>query len=141
MGANRVGVRISPHFMGHGILDNETEAMALYLAQAFSARGIAYLHIAESDWVGGPSLSQQFRHQLRTLFTGTLIYCGNYSATKANMLIEQGLGDAVAFGRPFIANPDLVARFTLGAELNKPDQTTFYGGQEQGYTDYPYLSN
>ena len=54
-------------------------------------------------------------------------------------MIASGLADAVAFGRPFIANPDLVARFRVGASLNKPDRTTYYGGQEEGYTDYPTL--
>ena len=140
LGADRVGVRISPHFMGHGIADSEPEQMALTLAKEFSARGIAYLHVAEPDWVGGPLLTEAFRAQLRAAFTGTLIYCGGYTADEANTLIEQGIGDAVAFGRSFIANPDLVARYAQGAELNVPDATTFYGGNEVGYTDYPFLS-
>ncbi|PRC91207.1 alkene reductase [Solimicrobium silvestre] len=139
MGADRVGVRISPHFVAHGILDTEADAMALYLAKEFSARGIAYLHVAEPDWAGGPLLSDAFRNQLRSVFKGTLIYCGNYSAAEAETLIEQGFGDAVAFGRPFIANPDLVTRFSQGAELNMPDRATFYGGDAKGYTDYPTL--
>jgi len=141
IGANRVGVRISPHFNAHGIADTQPEEMALYLAKEFSARGIAYLHVAEPDWVGGPMLTDAFRSQLRAAYTGALIYCGGYSAAEANTLIEQGVGDAVAFGRPYIANPDLVARFAQGADLNTPDATTFYGGDEVGYTDYPFLNN
>ena len=139
MGAARVGVRISPHFAAHGIADSEAEPMALYLARAFSERGIAYLHIAEPDWAGGPLLSDAFRQQLRAAFTGSIICCGNYNATEADDLITSGLADAVAFGRPFIANPDLVARFASSAELNKPDRATFYGGDEKGYTDYPAM--
>lgn len=139
MGADRVGVRISPNFVAHGIADTEAEAMALYLAKAFTARGIAYLHIAEPDWAGGAELTQSFREELRAAFPGTLICCGGYSAAEAEALINSGLADAVAFGRPYIANPDLVERFAVGAELNTPDRSTFYGGEEKGYTDYPTL--
>ncbi|MBI3284252.1 MAG: alkene reductase [Burkholderiales bacterium] len=139
IGAERVGVRISPHFVAHGIDDSEAEAMALYLAAAFQARGIAYLHVAEPDWAGGPLLTDSFRRQLRAAFHGTIICCGGYSAAEADALIAGGLADAVAFGRPYIANPDLVARFAAGAELNQPDRSTFYGGEAQGYTDYPTL--
>ena len=140
IGAAQVGVRLSPHFAAHGIADAEAEASALYLARAFSERGIAYLHIAEPDWAGGPELSDAFRAQLRAAFTGTLIYCGGYTGAEADALIAQGHADAVAFGRPFIANTDLVARFRQGAELNTPDRATFYGGGAHGYTDYPTLA-
>lgn len=139
MGTDRVGVRLSPHFAAHDIADSEAEASALYLAKAFSQRGIAYLHIAEPDWAGGPVLTDTFRAQLRAAFTGSLIFCGGYTAADAETLIEQGLADAVAFGRPYIANPDLVERFQQGAALNKPDRSTYYGGDAHGYTDYPTL--
>lgn len=139
IGASRVGVRISPHFSAFDIADAEAEPMALYLAKAFNERGIAYLHIAEPDWVGGPVLTEAFRKELRAAFKGTIICCGGYTAAEADALIISGLADAVAFGRPFIANPDLVARFAAGAELNTPDRSTFYGGEEKGYTDYPTM--
>jgi N-ethylmaleimide reductase len=139
MGADHVGVRLSPHFAAHGIADAEPEASALHLAKAFSLRGIAYLHIAEPDWAGGPELTDAFRAQLREAFTGGLIFCGRYTAEDADALIQQGIADAIAFGRPFIANPDLVERFHAGAELNQPDRTTYYGGGAHGYTDYPTL--
>ena len=139
IGARQVGVRLSPHFAGHDMADAEAEASALYLAQAFSQRGIAYLHIAEPDWAGGPELTETFRAQLRAAFNGALIFCGGYTADEADALIAQGTADAVAFGRPFIANADLVERFRQGAELNKPDRATFYGGGAHGYTDYPTL--
>ena len=71
---------------------------------------------------------------------GALIFCGHYTAESTEALIEKGLGDGAAFGRPYIANPDLVERFRVGAELNKPDEATYYGGDEKGYTDYPFLS-
>ena len=139
IGAAKVGVRLSPHFIAHDMADTEAEASALYLARAFSERGSAYLHIAEPDWAGGAVLTDAFRAQLRAAFTGALIFCGGYTAPEAEALIAQGTADAVAFGRPFIANADLVERFRQGAELNKPDRTTFYGGGAHGYTDYPTL--
>ncbi|MFZ6771474.1 alkene reductase [Undibacterium sp. SXout7W] len=139
IGADRVGVRLSPNFVAHGIADTEADAMALYLAKAFNERGIAYIHIAEPDWAGGPELTQAFREQLRATFKGTLICCGGYSAAEAEELIASGLSDSVAFGRSYIANPDLVERFAAGASLNKADRNTFYGGEEKGYTDYPFM--
>jgi N-ethylmaleimide reductase len=139
VGEGRVGVRISPHFTGHDIADAEPEESALYLAREFARRGIAYLHIAEPDWAGGPKLTDAFRDALRRAFGGTLIFCGGYTAERAEALIAEGVADAVAFGRPFIANPDLVERFRQGAALNTPDRTTFYGGDARGYTDYPAL--
>lgn len=138
-GAERVGVRLSPHFTRHDIKDEQTEAIHLYLAEEFSKRGVAYIHIAEPDWAGGPALTDAFRKQLRAAYSGRLIVCGNYTAESAAARIASGLADAVAFGRPFIANPDLVARFQHGAALNKPNSATFYGGGEAGYTDYPAL--
>ncbi|MGQ5524950.1 alkene reductase [Chitinimonas sp. PSY-7] len=141
VGADKVGVRLSPHFTLHDIQDAEAEAMGLYVAEQLNIRKVAYLHIAESDWAGSPAVPIEFRHALRKAFTGTLLYCGNYTAVKAEALIQSNLADAVAFGRPFIANPDLVARFTLDADLNTPDPSTFYGGDARGYTDYPTLKS
>ncbi|GHB11353.1 alkene reductase [Modicisalibacter luteus] len=140
MGGDRVGVRLSPFIEIFGLTDDEPDAMMRYLADQLSLRKIAYLHINEPDWTGeGPKLSDDFRRQLRDRFRGTLIYCGHYTAERAERLISDGLGDAVAFGRPYIANPDLVERFRREATLNAPDPATFYGGGSEGYTDYPTL--
>ena len=140
-GSQRVGVRISPHFTRHDIADTETEAIHLHLAREFDRRGVAYIHVAEPDWAGGPSLTADFRKQLRQAYGGRLIVCGNYTADSAEARLDEGLADAVAFGRPYIANPDLVERMRRGAALNKPDTATFYGGGEHGYTDYPLLQD
>ena len=93
--------------------------------KAFSERGIAYLHIAELDWAGGAELTDVLRRQTRSAFNGALIFCGGYTAADVETLIEQGVGDAVAFGRSYIANPDLVDRFRQGADLNTPYGVTF----------------
>jgi len=139
VGADKVGVRLSPQGVFNDIDDPESTEMALYLAHAFSQRHIAFLHIAEPDWAGGAPLTQAFRLQLREAFVGTLMTCGGYNAQSAEALLAANLVDMVAFGRPFIANPDLVRRLRENAPLNAPDPNTFYGGAEAGYTDYPAL--
>ena len=77
---------------------------------------------------------------LRSVYRGALVVCGEYTLERGNTVIQDGLSDAVAFGRPYIANPDLVERFKTGAPLNDPDLSTFYGGGEEGYVDYTTLS-
>lgn len=140
VGADKVGVRLSPQGVFNDIDDPESTAMALYLAKAFTQRNLAFLHIAEPDWAGGAPLTNEFRLQLREAFAGTLITCGGYNAETAEALLGGNLADMVAFGRPFIANPDLVRRMQENAPLNEPDPNTFYGGAEAGYTDYPALA-
>jgi len=139
MGADRVGIRISPNFVGFDLNDTESEASSIYLAKELKRIGIAYLHIAEPDWAGGEPLSDEFRRALRDAYDGAIIACGEYTAEEAEARIEDGQADAVAFGRAFLANPDLVERFRRGAPLNEPIEATFYGGGEEGYTDYPTL--
>jgi N-ethylmaleimide reductase len=133
------GIRISPQGSFNGLEDDD-QPMALYLAAEFSRRGLAFLHLSEPDWAGGPVVDDAFRHALRAAFDGVVIGAGNYDVAKAERLLDAGLIDAAAFGRAFIANPDLPERIRLGAELNEPDLATFYGGDAAGYTDYPALS-
>ncbi|MCX9157506.1 alkene reductase [Niveibacterium sp. 24ML] len=140
IGAERTGIRISPFGTFNDIADTEAEAMGFYLAEQFNARKLAYVHVAEPDWAGGPQLADAFRAGLRARYQGVLVFAGGYTDAKAEALIAAGIADAVAFGRAFLANPDLPARFAKGAELNAPDAATFYGGADKGYTDYPALS-
>lgn len=136
----RIGIRLSPI----GTFQNMTngpdeEADALYLIEQLNKRGIAYLHLSEPDWAGGKPYSEEFRRKVRARFSGVIIGAGAYTTEKAEDLIEKGLIDAVAFGRDYISNPDLVARLKQKAALNPQHPETFYGGGEQGYTDYPFL--
>ena len=136
----KLGVRISPYFNINGIADAEPEQMALYLADEFHKRGIAYLSIAEPSWVGGIELTDTFKRKIRETFSGTLIYAGEYTPEKAEAAIQSGLADAIAFGRLFIANPDLVERIRQNGPYNVPDRATFYTEGSRGYTDYPFLN-
>lgn len=138
--AQHVGVRISPLGTFNGLNDSDGLEMGLYLAREFAKRGIAYLHLSEPDWAGGPAHTDEFRQALRDAFPGTIIGAGNYTAEKAETLLEKGFIDAAAFGRPFIANPDLPVRLKKGSELNQVVSATLYGGGAEGYTDYPALA-
>lgn len=135
----KLGVRISPYFNINGIADAEPEQMALYLADEFNKREIAYLSVAEPSWVGGISLTNTFKKRIRDAFSGVLIYAGEYTPEKAEAAVKSGFADAVGFGRLYIANPDLVERIVQGGPYNVPDRTTFYTGGSRGYTDYPVL--
>ena len=139
--ADHVGIRISPLGLFNGLDDSAGLSMGLHLASAFASRGLAFLHLSEPDWAGGPQLTDSFRADLREAFPGTLVGAGNYDVAKATRLMQAGFIDAAAFGRTFIANPDLPARLASGAPLNEPDLATFYGGGAEGYTDYPPLDD
>jgi N-ethylmaleimide reductase len=137
---SRVGIRISPFGSFNGLTETpDGESMALFLAAEFTARGLGFLHLSEPDWAGGPTVDDEFRRRLRDTYDGVIIGAGNYDPEKAERLLAAGLIDAAAFGRAFIANPDLPERLRTGAELNPPNPSTFYGGGEIGYTDYPTL--
>ena len=145
-GKGRVGVRLSPFGTFGDMGDSNPEALFTYVLQQLSLREIAYAHLIEPRATGAggglptndsaPRTAQIFRKA----FTGVLISAGGYTAASAEEAIAKGEADAVAFGRLFIANPDLPARFRTGASLNKPNRQTFYGGGELGYTDYPSLA-
>lgn len=138
--ADHVGIRISPLGSFNGLDDSAGQPMGLHLAREFDRRGIAFLHLSEPDWAGGPALDDAFRTELRAAYTGALIGAGSYTVAKAERLLEAGFIDAAAFGRAFIANPDLPDRLRTGAGLNEPVPSTFYGGDGEGYTDYPALA-
>ena len=138
--ADRVGVRISPTGTFSDMSDSNPEETFGHFARELDARGVAYVHVVEP---GASDFKRGAGHfntgTLRKDFSRTLIANGGYTAEQARETVEKGDADLVSFGRPFIANPDLPERFRRGAELNEPDPSTFYGGDEHGYTDYPFL--
>lgn len=138
--ADHVGIRISPLGTFNGLDDRDGLEMGLYLAEELAKRHIAYLHLSEPDWAGGPAHTDEFRAALRARFPGVIIGAGNYTAEKAETLLAQGFIDAAAFGRPYISNPDLPHRLQTGAPLTPLNPATLYGGGAEGYTDYPALA-
>jgi N-ethylmaleimide reductase len=140
IGPHRVGVRLSPHVTLMDMTDPEIVPTTLLAAELLDELGVAYLHISEADWDDAPTVPTEFRVELRRRFRRTLIVAGRYTPQRAESVLSQGHADLVAFGRAFLANPDLPARVAMGAALNEPDAATFFGGGPAGYVDYPRLS-
>lgn len=139
MGADRTGIRISPFITQRGMTDPEAPATLLKAAAELNRRALAFIHIAEADWDDAPETPPAFRQALRQAFSGSIIVAGGYTAEKAEAILTSGLADAVAFGRPFIANPDLPGRLRDGLPLAEADTTTLFGGGAEGYVTYPPL--
>ncbi|BAY24307.1 NADH:flavin oxidoreductase/NADH oxidase [Calothrix sp. NIES-2100] len=139
--SKRVGVRLSPSGTFNDMRDSNPLETFGYTAQVLNQFNLAYLHIIESTDAdirhGGTAVPTDY---LRERYTGTLIVCGGYTNETGNAVLANKEADLVAFGTLFIANPDLPRRLALNAPLNQPNQESFYGGGEQGYTDYPFWS-
>ena len=133
-GAGRVGVRLSPGGNFNDMHDSDPAATFGFVAEQLGRRGLAYLHVFET----GPEPLDY--GALKRAFGGLYIANGGFDKTRAAIALSTGRADLVAFGVPFIANPDLVERLKTGAELAEADRTTFYGGDHRGYTDYPALA-
>ena len=144
IGADKVGIRLSPYGINGDLVNYDgIETLYNYVAEQLHNIGLVYLHLVDHAGMGAPVVPPSVVNGIRERFKGTLILSGSYDATRAETVLQSGLADLVAFGRPFIANPDLVERLKTGAELAQPDPATFYApgpnGFEQGYVDYPVL--
>jgi N-ethylmaleimide reductase len=141
-GAARVGYKVSPNGAINSMADSDPIATFSYLAKELDRRGVGYLHVSEG--IAGPMAVPagipRALPALGRIFTRTIIANGGYDARLANAAIANGETDLVAFGVPFLANPDLPARYRADAPLNAPDVATFYAGEEKGYVDYPALA-
>lgn len=142
-GPGRVGFRISPRGNFNGMVDSDPLALYSQLTEALNDIPLAYLHLIE-PLPGHPAFTSQEEvppvgKELRRIYNGTLIINGGYGKESGEKAISEHAADLVAFGVPFLANPDLVERYRRNAPLNEPDQDTFYGGDEKGYNDYPFL--
>jgi len=141
IGKDKVGIRLSPF----GAFNDmpaypTTEADYTYLAGEVNAIGLVYVHLVDHSSMGAPPVPESIKATFRSVFKRTLILSGGYDAVRAESDLEAGRCDLVAFGRPFLANPDLVTRWKTGAALNVPDMSTFYTPGAKGYTDYPTLA-
>lgn len=139
IGAARVGVRLAPFITARNMNCPDIIPTILEAAAYLSHLGIGYLHLSEADWDDAPQIPHDFRVQLRATFKGAIIVAGRYDAGRGAVLIEQGLVDLIAFGRPFIANPDLPARLARQLPLADFDGSRLFGGDAHGYNDYPAL--
>ncbi|GFE63214.1 alkene reductase [Litoreibacter roseus] len=135
----RVGVRLSPLGEAHDMSDSDPDALFTTVLKMLGTRNLAYVHTIE-QFPGNEASDENkaFIKRLRAAYDGFYIGNGGYDAESASSHISDQDANAFTFGRPFIANPDLPERFRIGAELTEPDSDTFYGGDEKGYTDYPF---
>jgi N-ethylmaleimide reductase len=139
--SDRVGLRLSPSNAFNDMRDSDPKGTFTYAAEALNAFNLAYLHVLEA--LPGHFLAvegDRYAPAMRAVYKGIFMLNGGYDAELGEAAIAKGEADLIAYGIPFIANPDLVKRFRLGAPLNPPDQTTFYTRGEKGYLDYPLLA-
>lgn len=138
IGADRVGIRVSPDGVFNGMRpDAEMEALYTHLTRELSALGLVYVHVVDHSAMGAPKPSAATVAAIRANFAGVFILSGGYDAARAEADLVEKKGELVAFGRPFLANPDLVTRLRDGVALAMPDFATFYTPGPQGYIDYP----
>lgn len=135
-GAERTGMRLAPYITQRNMDCPEIVPTILHLAKRLDDIGLAYIHLAEADWDDARQVPDAFRRELRRAFQGRVIVAGKYDAPRAEAILQDGLADLVAFGRSFIANPDLPARIASNLPLAEIDPTTLFGGGARGYTDY-----
>ena len=137
-GADRVGLRVSPLNSYNSMSDSDPVGLVSWLGAKLSGLGLAYWHVMRADFLG--EQSGDVMSAARAAYRGVLVGNMGYTAEEAAEAIAAKKLDAVAFGTPFLANPDLPARVKAGAELNAPDQATFYSPGPKGYVDYPAMS-
>ncbi|MGV7206543.1 alkene reductase [Oxalobacteraceae bacterium A2-2] len=137
--AQRVGVRISPYALYNNAIDDRPDQTYAYVLRMLQQYGIGYVHGADTNAWGGTADMPRLLQLIRANYQGLLIANAGLAPDQAEALVAQGRADMVAFGRQYVANPDLVRRIAQDGPFNTPDPFTFYGGGAKGYTDYPAL--
>jgi N-ethylmaleimide reductase len=141
----RVGVRLAPSGTYNGMADSHPRALFHHVAESLNRFGLAYLHLIEPRVKGGETIAEAeapvAAQELSKVFQGPVIAAGGFSPETAERSLAKGDAGLIAFGRHFIANPDLPKRIALGLPLNPYDRTTFYGFDARGYTDYPFAKS
>jgi N-ethylmaleimide reductase len=144
-GADRVGVRLAPSGTFNGMADSNPRALFRYVAERLDNFGLAYLHLIEPRVKGGDTVAEAqapvVAQELNKIFRGPVIAAGGFHPDTAETSVTNGDASLIAFGRHFIANPDLPKRIELGLPLNPYDRSTFYGFDARGYTDYPFANS
>jgi N-ethylmaleimide reductase len=139
IGAERTGIRISPVTPSNDISDSNPQALFDYIVDHLDALKLVYIHVIEGATGGARDIAPFDYVSLRKRFRQAYIANNGYDFELATKVLAADAADLIAFGKPFLANPDLVERLKKGAPLNPPDKATFYGGGAKGYTDYPVL--
>ena len=138
IGADKIGMRLSPYGVFNGMTpDPQTDELYAYLARELTKLGVSYIHVVDHSAMGAPPVSPTVKGIIRDSFKGTYILSGGYDRAHADADLAALKGDLVAFGRPFLSNPDLVVKLKSGKALTPPDMNTFYTPGEAGYLDYP----
>jgi len=141
-GADRVGIRFSPSGVFNDMSDSNPLETFGHVLQELNRFGLAYAHITQvtaQDIAHGAEAGVGPK-ELKPFWKGKIVSAGGFTLESGNKSLAEGWADAIAFGVPFIANPDLPERIRRNSPLNKPDEASFYGGTEKGYTDYPFLA-
>jgi N-ethylmaleimide reductase len=138
IGGDRLGIRMSPYGTNGGIkADPEVETSYPHFAGKMREAGLVYVHVVDHSALGAPPVSDTVKAAIRTSFGGTIVLAGGFDIATAEAALQAKKGELVAFGRPYLANPDYLARAKAGRPLNAPDFATFYSPGPKGYTDYP----
>lgn len=141
-GADRIGIRFSPYFTQYDALDPEYFQTYSYIFKKLNDLGLAYIHLIRYRPDGSPEETKKTKEKaLWELYSGNIIAADGFNPESAEEYIREGKADAIAFGRLYLANPDLPRRIKEGAVFNEGDRSTYYGGSEKGYTDYPFLNS
>lgn len=143
IGKDKTAIRLSPYGVASDMPNYpEIEATYTYLSEHLNKTGIAYIHLVDHSAMGAPEVPVEMKKKIRNIFKNTIILSGGYDKERAEADIQSGLGDIVAFGRPFINNPDLIERFKNNWPLSTDlKMDLFYSADEKGYTDYPVYGN
>ncbi|MGB7119535.1 MAG: alkene reductase [Bradyrhizobium sp.] len=141
VGSERTGIRISPVTPANDVSDSNPQPLFDYIVDHLNALKLVYIHVIEGATGGPRDIAPFDYHSLRNRFKGAYIANNGYDLALASKVLSANEADLIAFGKLFIANPDLVERFKRGTPLNTPDKATFYGGGAKGYTDYPVLES
>lgn len=141
IGNDRTGLRLSPSNEFNDMHDTNPKHTYTYLINQLNKNNLAYLHLVEplTDVTDKPNYLDDVTSYFRTIYEGTIITCGGYTKETGNRALTQDKADLVAYAQLFLSNPDLPKRFAVDASLNDPNPDTYYGGEEEGYTDYPFI--
>lgn len=138
IGKERTGIRLSPFVKLNDLPGYAEEAETHhYIVDALREMGVLYIHLSDQGPVGHGKIPEAYLRDLRRRYRGLVVLAGGYTAETAEAALQAGLADLIAFGKPYIANPDLTERFRLGIPLTAGDPGTYYQGGDEGYTDYP----